>query len=127
MSNVPDNLRYTKEHEWVHIEGNVATVGITDYAQNALTDIVWVEFLSDVGDFIKENGSFASVESVKSVSEIYAPLAGELLELNQDLQDAPEMINENAYDAWIAKFQISTTGEIDSLLDAASYSTIIGD
>jgi glycine cleavage system H protein len=76
MSDVPDGLRYTKEHEWIRMEGGVAVIGITDYAQHALTDIVWIEFLADEGDSVEENGSFASVESVKSVSDIYAPLAG---------------------------------------------------
>tara|TARA_Y100001968_G_scaffold107784_1_gene97479 strand:- start:71 stop:448 length:378 start_codon:yes stop_codon:yes gene_type:complete len=124
---IPDDLKYTAEHEWVRMEGGVAVVGITDHAQNALTDIVWIEFLSDEGDAVEENGSFASVESVKSVSDIYAPLAGTIVALNHDLQDAPEAMNEDAYDAWIAKIEIADAGALDGLLDAAGYAALIGE
>ena len=124
---IPDDLKYTAEHEWVRMEGGVAVVGITDHAQNALTDIVWIEFLSDEGDSVEENGSFASVESVKSVSDIYAPLAGTIVALNHDLQDAPEAMNEDAYDAWIAKIEIADVGALDALLDAAGYAALIGE
>ncbi len=103
MSDIPEDLRYTAEHEWIRMEEGVAVVGITDHAQDALTDIVWIEFLSDEGDFAEENGGIASVESVKSVSDIYAPLAGTIVALNHDLQDAPEVINDDAYGSWIAK------------------------
>ncbi len=127
MSMIPDDLKYTAEHEWVRMEGGVAVVGITDHAQNALTDIVWIEFLSDEGDPVEENGSFASVESVKSVSDIYAPLAGTIVALNHDLQDAPEAMNEDAYDAWIAKIEIADAGALDGLLDAAGYAALIGE
>ena len=96
MSDIPESIRYTAEHEWIRMEEGVAVVGITDHAQDALTDIVWIEFLSDEGDSVEENGSIASVESVKSVSDIYAPLAGTIVALNHDLQDAPEAINEDA-------------------------------
>tara|TARA_B100000003_G_scaffold207688_1_gene225876 strand:+ start:1313 stop:1690 length:378 start_codon:yes stop_codon:yes gene_type:complete len=124
---IPDDLKYTAEHEWVRMEDGVAVVGITDHAQNALTDIVWIEFLSDEGDAVEENGSFASVESVKSVSDIYAPLAGTIVALNHDLQDAPEAMNEDAYEAWIAKIEISDTGALAGLLDAAGYAALIGE
>ncbi len=127
MSNIPDDLRYTKEHEWIRMENGVAVVGITDYAQDALTDIVWIEFVSDEGDSIEENGEFASVESVKSVSPIYAPLAGTIVALNHDLQDVPESINEDAYSAWIAKIQLDEGGALDGLLDAADYAALIGE
>ena len=127
MSMIPDDLKYTAEHEWVRMEGGVAVVGITDHAQNALTDIVWIEFLSDEGDAVEENGSFASVESVKSVSDIYAPLAGTIVALNHDLQDAPEAMNEDAYGAWIAKIDIADAGALDGLLDAAGYAALIGE
>ena len=109
------------------MEGDLAIVGITDYAQDALTDIVWVEFLIDEGQSIEVNGTFASVESVKSVSDIFAPLAGELVELNHDLQDAPEAINEDAYGAWIAKFRLDDPSAINNLLDAAGYAAILGE
>ena len=124
---IPDDLKYTAEHEWVRMEDGVAVVGITDHAQNALTDIVWIEFLSDEGDTVEENGSFASVESVKSVSDIYAPLAGTIVALNHDLQDAPEAMNDDAYAAWIAKIEVSDADALASLLDAAGYAALIGE
>ncbi len=127
MSNVPDDLKYTAEHEWVRMEGDVAVIGITDYAQEALTDIVWIEFLADEGDSVEDNGSFASVESVKSVSDIYAPLAGTIVALNHDLQDAPEAMNEDAYASWIAKIKLADVGAVDGLLDSVGYAAIIGE
>ena len=127
MSNIPDDLKYTAEHEWIRMEDGVAVVGITDYAQHALTDIVWIEFLADEGDVVEDNGSFASVESVKSVSDIYAPLAGTIVELNHDLQDAPEVMNEDAYGSWIAKIELNDAGAVDGLLDAAAYAALIGE
>ena len=127
MSNIPDDLKYTAEHEWIRMDDGVAVVGITDYAQHALTDIVWIEFLADEGDAVEDNGSFASVESVKSVSDIYAPLAGTIVELNHDLQDAPEVMNEDAYGSWIAKIELNDAGAVDNLLDAAAYAALIGE
>ena len=127
MSDIPESLRYTAEHEWIRMEEGVAVVGITDHAQDALTDIVWIEFLSDEGDSVEENGSIASVESVKSVSDIYAPLAGIIVALNHDLQDAPEAINEDAYGSWIAKIELTDAGAVDGLLDAAGYAALIGE
>ncbi len=127
MSNIPDDLKYTAEHEWIRMEDGVAIVGITDYAQDALTDIVWIEFLADEGDTVEDNGSFASVESVKSVSDIYAPLAGTIVALNHDLQDAPEVMNEDAYGSWIAKIELNDAGAVDGLLDAAGYAALIGE
>ena len=127
MSDIPESLRYTAEHEWIRIEERVAVVGITDHAQDALTDIVWIEFLSDEGDSVEENGSIASVESVKSVSDIYAPLAGTIVALNHDLQDAPEAINEDAYGSWIAKIELTDADAVDGLLDAAGYAALIGE
>ena len=127
MSNIPDDLKYTAEHEWIRMDDGVAVVGITDYAQHALTDIVWIEFLADEGDAVEDNGSFASVESVKSVSDIYAPLAGTIVALNHDLQDAPEVMNEDAYGSWIAKIELDDAGAVDRLLDAAGYAALIGE
>ena len=127
MSNIPDDLKYTAEHEWIRMDDGVAVIGITDYAQEALTDIVWIEFLADEGDSVEDNGSFASVESVKSVSDIYAPLAGTIVALNHDLQDAPEVMNEDAYGSWIAKIKLADAGAVDGLLDAAGYAEIIGE
>ena len=127
MSNIPEGLRYTEEHEWIRMEDGVAVIGITDYAQDALTDIVWIEFLTDEGDSVEDNGSFASVESVKSVSDIYAPLAGTIVALNHDLQDAPEAMNEDAYGSWIAKIELTDASAVDGLLDAAGYAALIGE
>ena len=127
MSDIPEDLRYTEEHEWIRMEDGVAVIGITDYAQDALTDIVWIEFLADEGDSIEDNGTFASVESVKSVSDIYAPLAGTIVALNHDLQDAPEAMNEDAYGSWIAKMELADTSAVDGLLDAAGYAALIGE
>ena len=127
MSDIPESLRYTAEHEWIRMEEGVAVVGITDHAQDALTDIVWIEFLADDGDYVEQNGAFASVESVKSVSDIYAPLAGTIVALNHDLQDAPEAINEDAYGSWIAKIELADAGAVDGLLDAVGYAALIGE
>jgi len=125
MSEVPEGLIYTKEHEWIRLEGNEITVGITDYAQNALTDVVWVE-LPEVGATVGSMESFASVESVKSVSEIYAPIAGEVIGVNEDLEDAPETINTDPYgEGWICKMAVKDLSELDSLLDAMAYRSLI--
>tara|TARA_B100001142_G_scaffold282674_2_gene295199 strand:+ start:1052 stop:1435 length:384 start_codon:yes stop_codon:yes gene_type:complete len=125
MSEIPEGLIYTKEHEWIKVEGNEIVVGITDYAQNALTDVVWVE-LPELGVSVKSMESFANVESVKSVSEIYAPVSGEVIEINEDLEDAPETVNTDPYgDGWICKMRMEDSGELDALLDAAAYKSLI--
>ena len=125
MSEIPEGLIYTKEHEWIKVEGNEIVVGITDYAQNALTDVVWVE-LPELGVSVKSMESFANVESVKSVSEIYAPVSGEVTEINEDLEDAPETVNSDPYgDGWICKMRMDDSGELDALLDAAAYKSLI--
>ena len=125
MSEIPEGLIYTKEHEWIKVEGNEITVGITDYAQNALTDVVWVE-LPELGVSVKSMDSFANVESVKSVSEIYAPISGEVIEINEDLEDAPETVNSDPYgEGWICRMSMDNPGELDALLDAAGYKSLI--
>ncbi len=127
MSEVPSELHYTESHEWLRIEGDVVTVGITDFAQDALTEVVWVE-LAEVGTSVGAIEPCASVESVKSVSEVYAPVGGEVIESNAALEDSPERINEDPYgDGWI--FRIRTTGGSDAegLLDAAAYTALIGE
>ena len=125
MSEIPEGLIYTKEHEWIKVEGNEITVGITDYAQNALTDVVWVE-LPELGVSVKSMDSFANVESVKSVSEIYAPISGEVIEINEDLEDAPETVNTDPYgEGWICRMSMDNPGELDALLDAAGYKSLI--
>ena len=127
MSEVPGDLHYTESHEWIRIEGNRAVVGITDYAQNALTDVVWVE-LAEIGAKVGAMEPCASVESVKSVSEIYAPVAGEIVEANEALEDAPEVINQDAYgEGWIFVLSMDDISQVEGLLDAATYSGLIGD
>jgi len=127
MSEVPGDLHYTESHEWIRIEGNRAVVGITDYAQNALTDVVWVE-LAEIGAKVGAMEPCASVESVKSVSEIYAPVAGEIVESNEALEDAPEVINQDAYgEGWIFVLSMDDISQVEGLLDAATYSGLIGD
>ena len=127
MSEVPDDLHYTESHEWIRIEGNSAIVGITDYAQDALTDVVWVE-LAEVGAKMGAMEPCASVESVKSVSEIYAPVAGEIIESNESLEDAPEIINQDPYgEGWIFTLIMDDSSQVEGLLDAETYSGLIGD
>ena len=127
MSEVPADLRDTPAQEWIRVEGDKAIIGVTDYAQDALTDVVWVE-LPEVGMSVGAMESCGSVESVKSVSEIYAPIAGEVTEVNESLEDTPEQINESPYsEGCIWKMTISETGELDALLDAAAYSELIGE
>ncbi|MEC7707032.1 MAG: glycine cleavage system protein GcvH [Candidatus Thermoplasmatota archaeon] len=127
MSEVPDDLHYTESHEWIRIEGDTVVVGITDYAQNALTDVVWVE-LAEVGAKVGAMEPCASVESVKSVSEIYAPVAGEIVESNEALEDSPESINQDPYgEGWIFTLSMEDTSQVEGLLDAATYSGLIGD
>ena len=124
MSEVPEELRYTKEHEWIRVEGDLVVIGVTDYAQNALTDVVWVE-LPELGAVVGSMDSFASVESVKSVSEIYAPISGEVIEINGTLEDAPELINDPYGKGWICKMSISDNSELASLLDGTTYRGLI--
>lgn len=127
VGDVPSDLRYTKEHEWVRVEGDEVSIGITDYAQNALTEVVWVE-LPELDSTVEVMESFASVESVKSVSEIYAPVAGTVTEVNESLEDAPEKINEDPYgDGWICKIRIGQDVDLGDLLDSDSYSALIGE
>tara|TARA_B100000676_G_scaffold298885_1_gene342438 strand:- start:928 stop:1311 length:384 start_codon:yes stop_codon:yes gene_type:complete len=127
MSEVPGELYYTESHEWIRIDGDRAVVGITDYAQDALTDVVWVE-LAEIGVKVGAMEPCASVESVKSVSEIYAPVAGEVVESNETLEDAPEAINQDPYgEGWIFALKIDDASQVEGLLDAATYSGLIGE
>lgn len=124
---VPNELKYSKEHEWVKVEGNTATIGITEYAQNELGDIVFVE-LPEVDDEINEGDTFGSVESVKTVSELYAPLSGKVLEANEELEDSPEFVNESPYEkAWMVKIEVTDESQLDGLLSAEQYSEMIGE
>ncbi len=121
MANIPDDLHYSKDHEWVRVEGDVAVVGITDYAQNSLGDVVYVE-LPKAGDEFAANEAFGSVESVKAVSEVFAPVSGEVVGTNEALADTPEKVNQDPYGGgWMIRVQMSNPGEVDSLLTAAEY------
>ncbi len=127
MSDIPENLHYTAEHEWIRFEGDEYVVGITDYAQDALTDVVWVE-LPEIGTDYALMESFASIESVKSVSEIYAPIAGTITAVNEILEDQPELVNTSPTEnGWIARFKMNGEVNKTSLLDAAGYAAVIGD
>lgn len=123
----PEDLRYSKEHEWVLVEGNVATIGITDYAQDQLGDIVFVE-LPAIGDKVSKEDAFGVVESVKAVSDIYAPVSGRVLEVNDDLPDNPEMLNEDPYgDGWIIKIEMNDPDDLKDLLTATEYETYVAE
>ena len=121
MANIPDDLHYSKDHEWVRVEGNTAVVGITDYAQDSLGDVVYVE-LPKTGDEFAANEPFGSVESVKAVSEVFCPVSGEITGINEKLADAPENVNQDSYgEGWMIRVKLSNPGEVDSLLTAAEY------
>ncbi len=120
-NNIPENLHYSKDHEWVKVDGNVATIGITDYAQHSLGDVVYVE-LPSVGDKFEAHEAFGSVESVKAVSEIFIPVGGEIVESNDDLNDNPEFVNNDAYgEAWMIKVKMNNPLEADAMLSAEEY------
>ncbi len=119
--NIPTNLKYTKDHEWVSVDGDIATIGITDFAQGELGDIVYVE-IETVGETIDAEEVFGSVEAVKTVSDLFMPLTGEIIEFNEDLDANPELVNSNPYDkGWMIKVKISDTSELDNLLSAEQY------
>ena len=127
MANVPENLHYSKDHEWVRVEGDTATVGITDYAQNSLGDVVYIE-LPRLGEVFTAHDAFGSVESVKAVSEVFTPVGGEVVEINEALNDAPEAVNNDPYgDAWMLKIKMSNPGEVDAMLNAAEYEDFISE
>lgn len=124
--NVPENLKYTKDHEWVRVEGNVGTIGVTDYAQGELGDIVYVDIDPGISE-IQFGESFGTVEAVKTVSDLYAPVSGKVLELNKRLTDEPQIVNSDPYgDGWMIKVEISNPEEINALLDKEAYSQLIG-
>jgi glycine cleavage system H protein len=125
MANVPEDLHYSKDHEWVRVEGGVSVIGITDYAQNSLGDVVYVE-LPKAGESFAGGDSFGSVESVKAVSEIYMPVGGEVVEVNEALQDEPEKVNTDPYgDGWMVRIRLTSPGDVDSLLSPAEYEDFI--
>src|SRR5512145_2810878 len=121
MANVPEDLHYSKDHEWVRVEANIASIGITDYAQNSLGDVVYVE-LPKAGEDFAANEPFGSVESVKAVSEVFTPVAGTIVTINEALADEPETVNSDPYgEGWMIRVKMSNPGEVDSLLTAAEY------
>ncbi len=124
--NVPDNLKYSKDHEWISVDGNIAKLGITDYAQGELGDIVYVDIDSDLSDITKDE-TFGTIEAVKTVSDLFGPFSGKVIELNSALQDSPELINSDPYgEGWMLKVEIADPSEIDALLDSAAYKELLG-
>lgn len=123
MSKILEDFRYAESHEWVKLEGDIATVGITDYAQHELGNIVYVD-MPEVGDEVSQGEDFGAVESVKAASDLVSPVSGEVVEINEALEDEPELINQDAFANWIMKVKVSDPSEIDNLLDAASYAKI---
>lgn len=123
--NVPQNLKYTKDHEWIQIEGDTATIGITDFAQSELGDIVYVE-VETVGETMDKDEVFGTVEAVKTVSDLYLPLSGEISEFNEELEDEPEMVNEEPFGkGWMIKMKIANQDEVKDLMDAKTYKSHI--
>ena len=127
-SNIPTELKYTDNDEWVRVEGDIAIIGITDYAQDQLSDIVFVEYILDEGDSGSKGDACAAVESVKAAADVYLPLSGEVIAVNEDLADAPEMINADPFgEAWMLKIKISDPAEIDTLLAPSGYESLAED
>lgn len=123
--NTPDNLRYTKDHEWVALDGNIATIGITDFAQGELGDIVYVE-VETLDETLEAEAVFGTVEAVKTVSDLFMPVSGTIVEVNEALLDAPEAVNEDPYGAgWMIKVEVSDTSAVESLLDAVGYNALV--
>ncbi|MCB0509899.1 MAG: glycine cleavage system protein GcvH [Bacteroidetes bacterium] len=122
---VPENLKYSKEHEWLKLEGDFAYIGITDFAQSELGDIVFVE-IDTIGDTVGADEVFGTIEAVKTVSDLFMPVSGEILELNEKLEDVPELVNSDPYgEGWLVKVKISDASELDNLMDAAAYKAMI--
>lgn len=124
--NIPSNLKYTKDHEWIRIEGGIGTIGITDYAQGELGDVVFVE-LPAVGTTLAQGKTFGTIEAVKAVSDLFVPLSGEVTEVNKKVQDTPEVVNKDPYgDGWMIKVKLANAGETAGLLDVDAYNKLIG-
>tara|TARA_B110000438_G_scaffold42902_1_gene42807 strand:+ start:1645 stop:2022 length:378 start_codon:yes stop_codon:yes gene_type:complete len=123
--NIPENLKYSPEHEWIKVDGDCAYIGITDFAQGELGDIVFVEF-PEIGDSFSIGDVFGTVEAVKTVADLFAPISGEVIEINDSLEDSPEVINTDAYNnGWIIKLKVTNRDEFDTLLDATSYKGLL--
>ncbi len=126
MSKILEGLKYSESHEWVKVEGNIAIVGVSDFAQAEMGDITYVD-MPEVDDTVKAGEEFGALESVKASSELISPVSGTIVEVNEELEDAPEKVNEDAYGAWIIKVEMSDASELDGLLDAAAYKAKIGE
>ena len=126
MSKIVEGLKYSESHEWVKVEGNVAIIGVTDFAQKEMGEITYVD-MPEVDDEIEAGDDFGALESVKASSELYCPVSGTIIEVNESLEDAPEKVNEDAFAAWIIKVEMSDASELDALLDAAAYKSLIGE
>ena len=122
----PTNYRYSREHEWISVEGSIGSIGITDYAQSSLGDIVYVD-APKIGDAVTANAIFGSVESVKAVSDLFSPVSGTVTAVNEELKTAPDKINEDAHSTWIIKVELSNPAELDKLLDAAAYEAFVSE
>jgi len=124
--NIPENLKYTKDHEWIKVDGNTALIGITDFAQGELGDIVFIDISTDLSE-LTIGESFGTIEAVKTVSDLYAPVSGKLIELNSKLTDEPQIINTDPYgDGWILKVEMTDSSQLGELLDSAAYSNLLG-
>jgi glycine cleavage system H protein len=124
--NIPAELKYTKDHEWVKVDGDIATIGITDFAQRELGDIVYVE-IETVGETLEKESVFGTVEAVKTVSDLFMPVSGEVLELNKDIESSPEVVNSDPYGkGWMIKVKLSNASEVGALLSAADYQKLVG-
>jgi len=124
--NIPQNLKYTKDHEWIKVEGNIGTIGITDFAQGELGDVVYVDIAPDISE-LTMGESFGTIEAVKTVSDMYAPVSGKVLELNKKLNDEPQLVNTDPYgEGWIIKVELSDASQLNDLLDAVAYNTQLG-
>ncbi len=124
MARIPEGLHYTKDHEWVRIEGGVGTVGITDYAQHAMGDVVYVE-LPEVGDEVAAGDDFVVVESVKGANDVFSPVSGKVAEVNDELDGAPELVNQDPYANWLVKLEVADPSEAGKLLDASAYAKLV--
>ncbi len=124
--NIPENLKYTKDHEWIKVDGKIGTIGITDFAQGELGDVVYIDIAPDISE-LTMGESFGTIEAVKTVSDMYAPVTGKVLELNKKLNDEPQLVNTDPYgEGWIIKIELSNASQLNDLLDAAAYSSQLG-
>lgn len=123
---IPENVKYTKDHEWVLVEGNVGTIGITDYAQGELGDVVFIDVASDLAE-ISKGETFGTIEAVKTVSDLYAPFSGKVIEINQKLADSPELVNSDPFgEGWMIKAELNNPADLDDLLNAKAYKELVG-